>query len=114
MSYKTNIEKKTLDNTYHRNVLYTNVDMQLVVMDLLPNEEIGKEKHDGSQFIKVEKGSGIAIVKDKRYILKDGSALIINANTYHTIIAGDNGMKLYSIYSPPQHENGTKEKHKKE
>jgi quercetin dioxygenase-like cupin family protein len=86
--------------------------MQLVVMNLLPNQEIGKEKHDGSQFIRVEEGSGVAIVKDKKYILKDGSALIINANTYHIITAGDNGMKLYSIYSPPQHKNGTKEKYK--
>jgi mannose-6-phosphate isomerase-like protein (cupin superfamily) len=113
MSFKTNIEKKTIENTYYRNVLYTNSDMQFVVMNLLPNEEIGNEKHDGSQFIRVEKGSGIAIVKDKRYILKDDSALIINKNTYHNIIAGENGIKLYSIYSPPQHKRGTKEKFKK-
>ena len=114
MSYKTNIEQKTMDNTYYRNVLYTTSDMQLVVMNLLPNEEIGREKHNGSQFIRVEEGSGIAIVKDKRYILKDGSALVVNANTYHNIIAGDKGMKLYSIYSHPQHKKGTKEKYKKE
>ena len=114
MSFKINIEKKTIDNTYYRNVLYTNSDMQFVVMNLLPNEEIGVEKHDGSQFIRVEKGSGIAIVKDKRYILKDGSALVINKNTYHNIIAGDKGLKLYSIYSPPQHKRGEKKKFKKE
>ena len=114
MSFKINIEKKTTNNTYYRNVLYTNSDMQLVVMNLLPNEKIDREKHNGSQFIRVEEGSGIAIVKNKRYILKNGSGLIINPNTYHNIIAGDKGMKLYSIYTPPQHKKGTKEKSKKD
>ena len=114
MSYKTNIEQKTMDNTYYRNVLYTTPDMQLVVMNLLPNEEIGREKHDGSQFISVEKGSGIAIVKDKRYILKDGSALVINANTYHNIIASKDGLQLYTIYSPAKHTFDCIQKYKEE
>ena len=110
MSFKVNIENLTCKNTYYRNVLYTNDDMQLVVMNLLPNQEIGMEKHDGSQFIRVEEGTGSAIVKNDRYILKDGSAIIINANTNHNIIAGKNGIKLYSIYSPPQHDENTKQK----
>lgn len=112
MSFKINIENKTIQNTYYRNVLYTNDDIQLVVMNLLPNEEIGMEKHDGSQFIRIETGSGIAIVKNKRYNLQDGSAIIIDANTNHNIIAGKDGMKLYSIYSPAQHEDKVKEKYK--
>ena len=112
MSYKINIENKTADNTYYRNVLYTNDDSQLVIMNLLSGEEIGMEKHDGSQFIRVESGSGTAIVKGKKYNLSDGSALVIDKNTFHNIIAGKNGLKLYSIYSPPQHKPGTKEKYK--
>jgi len=112
MSYKLNIESKTLDNNYYRNVLYTNENIQLVVMNLLPYQEIGMEKHNGSQFIRVENGSGLAIVKNKRYYLKDGSAIIIDTNTYHNIIAGKNGMKLYSIYTPPQHKPNIKQKEK--
>ena len=112
MSFKINIENKTLQNIYYRNVLYTNEDMQVVLMNLLPNQEIGKEKHNGSQFIRIEEGSGVAIIKNKRYNLKDGSAIVINANTYHNIIAGKNGMKLYSIYTPPQHEDKIKQKYK--
>ena len=112
MTYKLNIENKTLDNTYYRNVLYNNDNTQLVIMNLLSNEEIGMEKHDGSQFIRVESGSGVAIVKGKKYNLSDGSALIINRNTFHNIIAGKHGLKLYSLYSPPQHEPWAKDKFK--
>lgn len=112
MSFKTNIENKTIQNNYYRNVLYTNNDIQLVLMNLLPNQEIGMEKHNGSQFIRVEKGNGTAIVKNKRYNLSDGSAIVIDANTNHNIIAGKKGMKLYSIYTPPQHDADVKERYK--
>ena len=112
MSYKLNIENKTLDNTYYRNVLYTTENIQLVLMNLHPKQEIGNEKHDGSQFIRVESGSGTAIVSGKKYYLTDGSALVINPETYHNIIAGKDGMKLYSIYSPPQHDPDVKQKEK--
>ena len=81
-------------------------------MNLIPYQEIGMEKHNGSQFIRVESGSGTAIVKNKRYYLKDGSAIIIDVNTNHNIIAGKNGMKLYSIYTPTQHEANVKQKDK--
>lgn len=114
MSFKINIESKTSSNTYYRKVLYTNDDIQLVVMNLLPNEEIGLEKHDGTQFIRIEEGSGTAIAGNKKYILTDGSAIVIDAGNYHNIIAGKNGLKLYSIYSPPQHDPDTKEKYKTE
>jgi mannose-6-phosphate isomerase-like protein (cupin superfamily) len=66
-------------------------------MNLLPHQEIGLEKHNGSQFIRVESGNGVAIVKNKRYNLKDNSAIIIDSGNYHNIIAGNNGLKLYSI-----------------
>jgi len=113
MSFKINIYDKTISNTYYRNVLYTTDDLQLVVMNLLPNQEIGKEKHNGTQFIRIESGHGTAIVKNKRYILREGSALIINPHSYHNIIAGSDGMKLYTIYSPPEHEEHEKQKTKK-
>lgn len=114
MSLKINIEQKTLDNNFYRKVIHTTSDMQLVIMKLLPHEEIGMEKHDGTQFIRVEAGSGSAIIKGKRHKLEDGSAVIINKNTYHNIIAGKNGMKIYTLYSPPQHPRNEKEKYKTE
>lgn len=110
--YKTNLESKTLSNSYYRKVLYTNKQMQLVVMSLQPKEEIGMEVHRGSQFIRVESGSGSAIINQKRYILNRDSSIVIDAGSSHNIIAGKDGMKLYSIYTPPEHKDGTIHKHK--
>lgn len=114
MSLKINIEQKTLENNYYRKVLQTTGDMQLVLMKLEPKEEIGMEKHDATQFIRIEEGSGIAIIAGNRYILKDGSAVMINKNTFHNIIAGEKGLKIYTLYSPPQHAKGEKEKYKED
>lgn len=108
--YKINIEKDTLENRNYRKVISTTKDMQVVLMSLNPFEEIGLEKHDGSQFIRVEKGNGIAYISGKRYILKDGVAIVIPSNHLHNIISGDNGLKLYSIYTPPQHKKDTIQK----
>lgn len=103
MSFRIDIESATLKNNKFRKILYTNSDLQLVVMSLEPYEEIGMEKHDGTQFIRVESGKGRAIISDKLHILRDGVSIIISPNSKHNIIAGDKGMKLYTIYSPPQH-----------
>lgn len=113
--HKINIEKETIDNEYYRRELYTNRDQQLVVMSLLPKEDIGNEKHNGSQFFRIEEGTGRAYIDNDGWIqLKPGVSLIINPGVYHNIIAGSNGLKLYTIYSPPQHPKGTKEKYKSE
>jgi mannose-6-phosphate isomerase-like protein (cupin superfamily) len=113
--FLTNIESKTLKNKNFRKVLYTNKKQQLVLMSLTPHEEIGMEKHKTiSQFIRLEEGSGYAIVEGKKRILKNGSVLIIDPNTYHNIIAGKNGMKLYTIYSPPKHEKNCVQKYKED
>ena len=106
--YKINIEKETLANKYFRKVLFTNRKQQLVVMSLPKNTDIGLEKHATiSQFIRIESGSGIALYKDKGKIIKtrikEGSVVIVNPGTFHNIIAGKNGLKLYTIYSPPNH-----------
>jgi mannose-6-phosphate isomerase-like protein (cupin superfamily) len=112
MSFKLNIHNKTIDNEYYRNVLYTNTQTQLVLMNLLPNQEIGMEKHNVTQFIKVESGNGVAMINGKRYNLNNESAIIIDSGAKHNIIAGKNGMKLYTLYSPPEHDSDTKEKYK--
>jgi|SRR3972149_10146649 len=112
MAFKGNIETLTLKNKFYRKVLYTvSHSLQLVVMSLKPQEDIGMEKHPStSQFIRVEKGKGIAIIKNKLYHLKNGDSIIIPPNTYHNIIntSCKNPLKLYTIYTPPEHPKNTK------
>ncbi len=85
--YHTDIEKKTLENEYFREVLFTGPNSQLVVMALKPGEEIGKETHaDVDQFIRVEAGQGKAILDGKEYALEDGSAVVIPAGTEHNVV----------------------------
>jgi mannose-6-phosphate isomerase-like protein (cupin superfamily) len=87
MSYSVNIEKKTLDNEYFREVLYTAEHSQLVVMSLKPGEEIGLETHhDIDQFIRVEAGTGKSILDGDERPIEDGTALVIPAGTEHNII----------------------------
>lgn len=112
-SYKTDIEKTTLKNSYYRRVLYTNPKQQLVVMSLLPGEEIGMEKHQKtSQFIRVEAGKGLAIIGGKRKRLQDGDIVMINPGILHNIINTSKmkKLKLYTLYSPPEHRKGLKQR----
>ena len=117
-SYKVNIEGETVKNTFYRKVLCTVPGkMQLVMMNLRPTEEIGMEiHHHTSQFFRIESGTGIAIVGNKKYRLKDGDCVIVPPGTRHNIIntSKENELKLYTIYSPPEHEPGEKEKYRKE
>jgi mannose-6-phosphate isomerase-like protein (cupin superfamily) len=115
--FHTDIEKKTQDNKYFRKVLFTGPHSQLVVMSLLPREDIGMEKHGKiDQFIRVESGKGKAILDGKEYRLKDGSAVVIPAGTEHNIIntSTTEPLKLYTIYTPPEHPDGTVHKTKAE
>jgi mannose-6-phosphate isomerase-like protein (cupin superfamily) len=106
--YTTNIEKETLENSNFRQVLYTAKNSQLVVMSLKPSEEIGEEVHALDQFIRIEKGRGKAVLDDVEHSIEDGSAIVIPAGTKHNIINidVDDDMKLYTIYSPPEHKDG--------
>jgi mannose-6-phosphate isomerase-like protein (cupin superfamily) len=113
--FNVDIEKKTLDNKNYREVLTTTDDTQLVVMSLKPGEEIGTEVHDGSQFIRFEGGTGKAIIGGKESSVKDGSALVISKGTEHNIInTGNTDLKLYALYSPPEHPENTVQKNKVE
>jgi len=115
--YVINIEEKTLDNNFFREVLFTAQNVQLVVMSLGPGEEIGLETHDdGDQFIRVEAGKGIAILDGEEHDLEDGSAVVIPAGVQHNIInsSPQQSLKLYTIYSPPEHPDGTVNKDKAE
>jgi mannose-6-phosphate isomerase-like protein (cupin superfamily) len=108
--YLTNIEKETLENIKFRRVLFTGPHAQLVVMSLKPGEEIGLETHDDvDQFIRVEAGHGTALLDGKEHALEDGSAVVIPAGTKHNVInhSRTEPLKLYTIYSPPEHPDGT-------
>jgi mannose-6-phosphate isomerase-like protein (cupin superfamily) len=117
VGYLINIEEKSLKNKYFREVLFTGSHSQLVVMSLLPGEYIGLETHDHvDQFIRVEAGTGKAILNGEEHNLKDGSAVVIPAGTRHNILNSSQveSLKLYTIYSPPNHPPGTIHKDKAE
>ena len=107
------ISKLALENTNYRKVISTTKHQQLVLMSLKPKEEIGMEVHHKiDQYFRIEKGNAIALIglgdKQKKYKLKKEYFLIVPAGTYHNIInTGSSYLKLYSIYSPPQHKPGT-------
>lgn len=105
-----NIEELTLSNNNFRKVIYTGQHAQLVLMSLLPNEDIGTEVHETTdQFLRIEKGEGKVILNGQEHILKDGSAIIVPAGTQHNIIntSSVNHMKIYTLYSPPHHKDET-------
>ena len=104
-----NIEKATLQNDNFRKVLNTAQNSQLVVMSLLPGEDIGSEVHDLDQFIRVESGKGRVILDGKEHAVEDDWAVVIPAGVEHNVIntSDREKMKLYSIYSPPEHPDGT-------
>ena len=115
--YVTNIETRSKENEYFREVLFTANRVQLVVMALQPGEEIGSETHDDTdQFIRVETGRGKAILDGAQHDLTDGSAVVIPAGTTHNIInsSPSEPLKLYTIYAPPEHPDGTINKNKAE
>ena len=106
--YVVDIEKATKENKNFRKVLYTAKNSQLVVMSLKPGEEIGEEVHELDQFIRIEKGKGKAVLDAVEHKIKDDYAIVIPAGTRHNIIntSKDEEMKLYTIYSPPEHKDG--------
>lgn len=106
-----NLEKETKENTYYRKVIYTG-QFQVVLMSLKPHEEIGLEKHVNDQFFRVELGSAVVESCDKTISLTDGWSAVVPGGTYHNVIAGDDGAKLYTIYSPPAHAPDTLQKEK--
>jgi len=112
--YVVDIEKVTKENKNFRKVLYTAKNSQLVVMSLRPGEEIGKEVHELDQFIRIEKGKGKAVFDGVEHKIEDDYAIVIPAGARHNIIntSKDKEMKLYTIYSPPEHRDGVVHKTK--
>jgi len=111
--YIANIEKETLENTDYRRVLYTARYSQLVLMAIQPGDEIGMEVHGLDQFLRIEQGSGVVILDGVETKVEDDFAIVIPASTEHNVInTGTEVLKLYSIYSQPEHKDGTVHKTK--
>jgi mannose-6-phosphate isomerase-like protein (cupin superfamily) len=104
-----NIEKLSRENGDFRHVVGTFAHSQLVLMSLAPGEEIGRETHERiDQFFRIEEGEGKAIVDGRHYPLHDGIALVVPAGAEHNIVnTGNVPLKLYTIYSPANHPEGT-------
>lgn len=105
----TNLEAETRKNSDFRRVLYTGKYSQLVLMSLKPGEEIGEETHeDHDQFFRFEAGTGKVIINHAEHRVKDGSGVIVPAGALHNVVSTSKraALKLYTIYSPPEHRSG--------
>lgn len=108
--FHENINLKTIENENYRKVVFTGKHMQFVYMSIEPLDNIHLEVHENhDQFIRIEKGKGIAKVNDIEYQLSDDIGIIIPAGSKHEIINTSNNekLKLYSIYAPPEHKENT-------
>ena len=103
------IEALTLGNADFRRVVYTGKEMQLVLMTLRPGEEIGEEVHeDRDQFFRVEGGTGEVTIDGKRTNIEGNTAIVVPSGARHNVRnTGADPLKLYTIYAPPEHADGT-------
>jgi len=107
--YVVALEKETRRNSDFRRVLYTGKHSQLVLMSLKPGEEIGEETHtDVDQFFRFERGEGKVVIDGIEHKIKDGSGVIVPAGAKHNVVNTSKraNLKLYTIYSPPEHQDG--------
>ena len=113
--YKGNIEKLTRENDNFRKVMYTGQNPQLVLMGLEAGENIGMETHmNKDQFFRFESGVGKCIIYDTEYNVVDGDAIFMPAGARHNVInTGTNAFKMYTNYGPPNYQDGTLHKNKK-
>lgn len=107
--FVSDIEKDTLENDNFRKVLYTGKYSQLVLMSIKPGDDIGVEVHEAvDQFFRIEQGSGKVVINGVEHPVKDAFAFIVPAGAEHNVINdGTEDLKLYSVYSPPNHKDGT-------
>ncbi len=114
--YHDDIEQQTVDNRDFRRVLYTGKNLQLVLMSLPPGCDIGAEVHeDRDQFFRFEVGHGQVDIDDNTYDVVDGSAIVVPAGARHNVRnTGDQPLKLYTLYGPPEHQDGIVQSTKEE
>ena len=110
-AYTDDIEKATKENTSFRKVVFTSHHLQIVLMSLAPGEEIGNEIHGVDQFFRFDAGEGMLVLNNgtENRPIKDGFAAVVPAGTWHNIVntSESEALKLYTIYTPPHHKNGT-------
>lgn len=105
--YYGDIETLTMENEPFRKVLYTGEHMQLVLMTLQPGEDIGAEVHEGhDQFFRFEAGTGTVMIDETEYQVSDGDAVIVPSGARHNVTntSETDELKLYTIYTPPEHQ----------
>ncbi|MFH1107410.1 MAG: cupin domain-containing protein [Candidatus Micrarchaeota archaeon] len=114
--FADDLEKITLENADFRRVLYTATHSQLVLMSIPPGGQIGAETHEEhDQFFRFEQGEGLVTIDGNAYAVKDGSGVIVPAGALHNVQnTGKTDLRLYTIYSPPEHADGTVHKTKAE
>jgi mannose-6-phosphate isomerase-like protein (cupin superfamily) len=114
--YIADIEKLTEDNSAFRHVLYTGQHLQLVLMALNPGEAIGVETHaTHDQFFRIEQGKGTASINGVTHKVKDGDCVIVPAGAVHNLTnTGDQTLRVYTLYGPPEHRDGVIQKTKAE
>jgi mannose-6-phosphate isomerase-like protein (cupin superfamily) len=115
--FSADLEVETRKNTDFRRVLYTGKYSQLVLMRLRPGEDIGMETHDDvDQFFRFEEGEGMVVIDDTRHPVKDGSGVIVPSGAKHNVMNTSKtaDLKLYTIYSPPEHQDKVVRKTKEE
>src|SRR5690606_5332113 len=114
--YVDDIEEVTERNEHFRQVLYTGAHLQLVLMTLQPGEEIGEETHDDrDQFFRFEAGEGEVRIDGVTHEVEADFAVIVPAGARHNVInTGDEPLKLYTLYGPPEHRDGVVHRSKAE
>jgi mannose-6-phosphate isomerase-like protein (cupin superfamily) len=114
--YVDDIERATKRNGDFRRVLYTGAHLQLVLMTLQPGEEIGEETHeDRDQFFRIDDGEGEVLIDGVKHKVEDGVAIIVPAGARHNVInTGAEPLRLYTLYGPPEHRDGTVHRTKSE
>ena len=112
--FADDIEALTRNNKDFRHVLFTGKHLQLVVMSVRKKDEIGEEVHEGhDQFIRIERGKGVVMIDGEKHKLRKGDGIVIPAGARHNVInTGKKSLKLYTLYSPPEHEAGLVERNK--
>lgn len=115
--FAANLEEETRKNTDFRRVLYTGKYSQLVLMCLRPMEDIGEETHDDvDQFFRFEEGEGVVVIDGVKNVVKDGSGVIVPSGAKHNVVntSKSKNLRLYTIYSPPEHQDKVVRKTKQE
>lgn len=112
--YVVDIEELTLDNTNFRTTAWTGSHLQMTLMAIEPGDSIGLEVHsDHDQFLRIEQGEGRVEIGPsaeqlESWEVEEDFAIFVPAGSWHNVTnTGDETLKLYSIYAPPEHAHGT-------